>query len=176
MRKAQTIISSCEETAEGFDPRSLHTAVYGSPAEAKHTILNTLAEESRELREEYREESGDIADMFSPRWTEGSFSYRVGEHVFHYRWTNIAGEYKVTDDEVVAALDAFANSGRTGSDFAAVARRISTEMHRYCQKELWKFVKALIRAFAEGGYDERNRTARNQARILESVIETDPEF
>jgi hypothetical protein len=176
MRKELIIVSSCEETQEGFDPKSLSTATYESPAQAKETILNTLRAESSELGEEYGVLSGDIADMFSTRWNGGAFSYRIGGHEYHYRWTRIPGEYKVTDDELVKALDAFGNSNRSRADYGRVARRISSETHRYIQNELWKFVKELIRAFAEGGCDERNRTARNQARILESVIETDPEF
>lgn len=176
MRNELIIVSSCEETPEGFDPKSLSNATYDSPSRAKETILNSLRAESSEIGEEYCALSGDIADMYNTRWNGGAFSYRIGGHEYHYRWTRIPGEYQVSDDELVKALDAFGNSNRSCSDYERVARRISSEMHRYIQNELWKFIRKLIQAFAEGGFDTRNRAARNQARALQSVIDTDPEF
>lgn len=168
MKKEQTIISWAEENSEGFDPDSLTVHEFGSRAETKDFIVNTLAAEAEELGACVRPLSGDVMDMW--KYKEGSFSFGIGDHTHYIHFLNIPGEYRVTDDEVVSALDSFCNSGRSGQDYRAVAERISTEMHRHCQNELWKFVKQLIRAFAGGRYDDRNAAAHDEASAIQGYI------
>lgn len=106
-----------------------------------------------------------LRDIVTKKEGEGDWKLSGGQFttVYHVCWKTIPGEYNVTDDEVYQCLDAFVNSSRGASDYKAMAQRISESMHRYCQNELWKFVKALIGHFAEGRYDERNKTAHTQA-------------
>lgn len=170
MKKEQTIISWAEEIAGEFDPESLTIHESGSRAEAKDFIVNTLTAEAKELGTYVHPLSGDVMDMWKQK--EGSFSYRIGSHIYHIRFLNVPGEYGVSDDEAVATIEAFCNCCRSGEDYKRVAERISAEMHRHCQNELWKFVKQLIRAFAMGRYDERNETASNEAGAVHGYIVT----
>lgn len=174
MKREQTLISWCEENDQGFDECSLTVHTFGSRAEAKDFILRNLEAESRELDTPLKSESGDIQDMWNR--DEGSFSYRIGDHVYHVHFLNEKGEYNVSDDELFAALDAYANSGRSGSEFERMAKRISVTMHRYVQNELWRFVKHVIHAFACGGSDTRNRTAQRQASAIQTFMEGSGEF
>lgn len=169
MRKEQTIIGWAEENCEGLDEHSLQVSTFDSRAEAQDYIIRNLNEESKELDTPLEEESGSVKDLW--RSKEGTFSYRVGDHVYHISFLNVGAEYKVSDDEVFSALDAYANSNRSHLDYSGLAARISASMHRYVQNELWKFVKHLIRAFAAGGSDERNRTASRQAALLAKYMD-----
>lgn len=168
MKKEHTIISWAEEIAGEFDPESLTIHESGSRAEAKDFIVKTLTAEAEKRGTYVHPLSGDVMDMWKQK--EGSFSYRIGSHIYHIRFLNVPGEYGVSDDEAVATLEAFCNSGRSGQDYRTVAERISAEMHRHCQNELWKFVKQLIRAFAGGRYDDRNATAHDEASAIQGYI------
>lgn len=103
----------------------------------------------------------------------GQLDFSILGNKYNVAWLNIEGNHHVTDDEVQACLDAFVNSSRTASEYAQVAQSIAKTMHRYCQAELWKFVKALIAAFAQAPYDDRNRSAHHQAERLQAFIETE---
>lgn len=106
----------------------------------------------------------------------GEQSFYILANHYHIAWLNIEAAYNVTNEEVQAVLDAFVNSNRSTAEYKAVAKNISATMHRYCQNELWKFIKALIEAFALGGHDVRNKTAANQALELQNVIENNNAF
>jgi hypothetical protein len=107
---------------------------------------------------------------------EGQQDFDILANHYHVAWLNIDGCSSVTNEEMQSALDGFVNSGRTKTEYAQVAESISRNMHRYCQNELWKFVKEIIRAFALGPHDERNKTAANQALELQGFIENSNEF
>ena len=168
MRKEQTIISWAETTPDGFDPDSHDVNEFGSRAEAKDFIVKTLAAKAEAIGTHVRPLSGDIMDMWNRK--EGSFSFGVGDHTCHVHFLNVPGEYHITDDEIFSALDAFCNSGRSEKNFRDVAERITAEMHRHCQNELWKFVKHLIRAFSMGRFDERNAVAHDEASAIQGYI------
>lgn len=106
----------------------------------------------------------------------GEQDFDILANHYHVAWLNIDGCSSVTNEEIQSALDGFVNSGRTKTEYAQVAESISRNMHRYCQNELWKFVKEIIRAFAHGPHDERNKTAANQALELQGFIENSNEF
>lgn len=111
---------------------------------------------------------GNIRDLWDKR--EGTLTYVLADREYHVRFVVKPAIYSVTDDEVVTVLDSFANSGRSPYVYQDVAKKISVNMHRYCQNELWKFVKAIIRAFAEGRCDERNAVAKEQATAVQDFI------
>lgn len=106
----------------------------------------------------------------------GEQGFDILANHYHIAWLKIDGCSSVTNEEVQSALDGFVNSGRTKTEYAQVAESISRNMHRYCQNELWKFIKEIIKAFAHGPYDERNKTAANQALELQGFIENSNEF
>lgn len=106
----------------------------------------------------------------------GEQDFDILANHYHVAWLNIDGCSSVTNEEMQSALDGFVNSGRTTTEYAQVAESISLNMHRYCQNELWKFVKEIIKAFALGPHDERNKTAADQALQLQGFIENSNEF
>lgn len=106
----------------------------------------------------------------------GEQGFDILANHYHVAWLNIKGCSSVSNEEMQSALDGFVNSGRTRTEYAQVAESISRNMHRYCQNELWKFVKEIIKAFAVGRHDERNKTARDQALELQCFIENSNEF
>lgn len=106
----------------------------------------------------------------------GEQGFDILANHYHVAWLNIHGCSYVTSEEMQSALDGFVNSSRTKTEYAQVAESISQNMHRYCQNELWKFVKEIIRAFAHGPRDDRNKTAANQALELQGFIENSKEF
>ena len=168
MKEAITIVAMSRENGAGeFD--GLTSNVYDSPADAKKGILDILKEEADYSKEDIVLRAGDTKDLFNEK--EGTLDYTVGGYTFHFHFLNVPGEYNVSDQEVVKALDAFCNSNRSQKDYERVAQGISLNMHRYIQNELWKFIKHLIKAFAAGGYDPRNRTAHNQAQDIELFME-----
>lgn len=169
MRNQQTIISWAEENGAGFDPESLNAHTFDSPAGAKEFIMRNLEAESRDLNAEIERGTGNIQDMFSRK--EGSFSFRVGDHEYHVHFLNVPPEYKVSDDELFSTLEAYCNSGRTPSALGAMASRIAEQMHRAMQAELWKFIKALIRAIAGHRFDSRNQTAWREAKGIAAFMD-----
>lgn len=169
MKKPTVIISIAEVVCGILESQQCHA--FDTPNEAKDFITNNLNAESKELDTPIKADSGDINTLFK-NVHEGNFSFSIGDHEYHIAFLKDKGEYNVTDDELVEALDAFCNSNRTGTDFLRVARRISDNMHRYCQNELWKFIKALIRTFASGRYDDRNATAHDQAGAITAFMDS----
>lgn len=168
MKEAITIVAMSRENGAGeFD--GLTSNVYATPAEAMKGILAILEEEAKYSKEDIVLRSGSRKGLFNEK--EGTLDYTVGGYTFHFHFLNVPGEYNVSDQEVVKALDAFCNSNRSQKDFERVAQGISLNMHRYIQNELWKFVKHLVRAFAVGRYDQRNRTAHDQAQDIELFME-----
>lgn len=161
MKKPQTILTLTEIVSGIIEYSS--TEIYESPAEAKRSILSYIENEGKELHNEPRLTSGRLDDLFSTNQTKGTISYEVGEHEYLFTWCKTPGEYNVTNEELVSVLEAFCNTSRTLSDFEYVATLISQKMHRYCQNELWKFVKAIIRVFANANFDKRNKVAHDQA-------------
>lgn len=119
-----------------------------------------------------------LRDIVTKKEGEGDWNLSGGPTTvfYHVSWQTISGEYNVTDDEVYQYLDAFVNSSRRASDYKAMAQRITESMHRYCQNELWKFVKEIITAFAQGGFDDRNKTAHRQAGDILEFMETSKNF
>lgn len=106
----------------------------------------------------------------------GEQGFDILANHYHIAWLNIEGCSSVSNEEMQSALDGFVNSSRTASEYAQVAESISKTMHRYCQNELWKFVKEIIKAFAHGPHDDRNKTAANQALELQGFIENNKDF
>jgi len=175
MRKELIIVSSCEETSEGFDNESLSVNTFETAHDAKTLILNTLKEESSELNDKLIKDSGDITDLFSSR-KEGYFSYRIGDHYYHFKWMKASADYNVTEDEMYETLEAYCNSSRDHSEYMRLAERISVNMHRYVQNQLWKLIKHIIRTFAMGRYDERNKVAHDQAEAIVTFMNKDNNF
>lgn len=106
----------------------------------------------------------------------GEQGFDILANHYHVAWLNIEGCSSVSNEEMQSALEGFVNSGRTKMEYAQVAESISQNMHRYCQNELWKFIKEIIKAFAHGPHDERNKTAADQALELQGFIENSKEF
>lgn len=106
----------------------------------------------------------------------GEQGFDILANHYHVAWLKIEGCSSVTNEEVQSALEGFVNSSRTRTEYAQVAESISKNMHRYCQNELWKFIKEIIRAFALGPHDDRNKTAANQALELQGFIENNKDF
>ena len=172
MKKEQIIISMSRENADGFD--GLTSNVYPSPSDTRQGILDMLRPDEEHCGAQAVLRSGDPGDIF--RRKEGVLEYTLGDIVFHFHFLKTDAEYKVSDDEFFSALEGYANSNRSQKDFADMAARISGTMHRYIQNELWKFVRQIIRAFAFGRCDQRNRTAMNQALEIQTFIDNNPEF
>ena len=168
MKKASIIISMAEVTCGILESQQCHT--FDTPAEAKAFILRNLEAESSELDTPLEKDSGDIMSMFR-QVTEGNFSYTVGDHEYHIAFLKVPGEYNVSDDEMANTLEAFVNTGRSVRQYEKMAGNISLNMHRACQNELWRFVKAIIRAFANGRYDRRNETAHDQAELVAGFMD-----
>lgn len=103
--------------------------------------------------------------------SSGQTRFFIGPDTYAVVWQTIPAEYNVSDEEIYGALDAYCNSCRSPKDFQQMAEKISANMHRYCQNELWKLIKAIIRAFAQGRYDDRNKTAHHQAQDIETFME-----
>lgn len=173
MKKNQIIISITELSCGAFDAQQIHT--FEEPHQAKTFIDDKLKEDLELARKsietlELKAIEGNIRDMWNSA-REGSFSYAIGNHEYKISYLKVSGDHSVSDEEIVSALDGFVNSGRSNYDYKKVAEEISMNMHRYCQNELWKFVKQIIRAFASGAYDDRNKTAHNQAQNIEAFME-----
>lgn len=101
----------------------------------------------------------------------GNQTFNILANRYDISWRTIPAEYNVSDDELFDCLQAYVNSSRGASHYKAMAERIADTMHRYCQNELWKFVKALINAFAAANYDDRNKTAHTQAGDLSAYMD-----
>ena len=141
---------------------------------AKAYILNMLKTDAREL------DAPDVPDWetslkeffrkFYATSGAGSIDTGFSGHEYEISFKIVPAEYRVSDDEFYTSLDSYCNSGRTYTDFRNMAERISGSMHRYCQNELWKFIKKIIAVFASGPYDERNEAAHNQAQEADAVV------
>ena len=167
MKNAQTIISLTTLSCGQFSAQQVHT--FDSPANTLAFVRKFLKDELDIARKSTPEldsvlSEGDPMHMWNSK--EGSFGYDIGTNGYRFAYLNTQPEYKVSDKEAATVLERFANSGRSTADYRRVAESVSSGMHRYCQNELWKFVKALIRAFATGGFDLRNRTAHDEAQDI----------
>lgn len=169
MREKKIILSFYEETPDGVEPSSLGCECFAEPHEAKAFIERNMRAEAEDLMEKAILENGDPTRMWIPG--NGQLRYKIGDHSYVYAWRHIPGDGNVTDDELVSVLESYVNSNRSHKEYETVARRMVTEMHRYCQNELWKLVKHIIGAIAAGGWDDRNRTARSQAEEIQTFME-----
>lgn len=169
MREKKIILSFYEETPDGVEPSSLGCECFAEPHEAKAFIERNMRAEAEDLMEKAILESGDPTRMWIPG--NGQLRYKIGDHLYVYAWRHIPGDGNVTDDELISVLESYVNSNRSHKEYETVARRMVTEMHRYCQNELWKLVKHIIGAIAAGEWDDRNRTARSQAADIQAFIE-----
>lgn len=86
------------------------------------------------------------------------------------------------DQKFADAFDEFVNGRMSNPNKVAEAL---TQKHRYCQNEMWKvcraFMKELANAYVNGRYDDRNKTACEQAAVAYGEITMrelyyDPEF
>lgn len=173
MKKASIIISRTETACGVFESQQCHC--FDNPAGAKASVLRYLEDESHQLGIPSEKGSGDIMSLFGHD-KEGNFSYTIGDHEFHFAFLRTDADYSVDDEELTRVLEAFCNTGRTGTDYLNAARTVSTKMHRYCQNELWKFVRKIIEAFADGPHDERNHTAWDQAGEIQEFILNNNKF
>ena len=174
MRKEQIIISITETSCGAIDAHQVHA--FDSPADAKAFVHKKLDEDLALARKsipelEVKATGGDERAMWNR--DEGEYSFAISTHGYFIAFLRQPAEYNVTVDETVSCLDAFCNAGRTGTDYRRTAETISSTMHRYVQSELWKFAKCLIRAFASGRFDERNRTAHDQAQAIVTFMDED---
>ena len=149
--------------------------VYQDANAAKIDILKTLRIEAHELdAENYEPEKESAMQEFLKKMfaSSGTASVETGwhEHSYELSFRIIPAEYRVSDDEFYLAMDAYCNSSRSATDFKNMAERIATNMHRYCQSELWKFFKKVVSAFASHSYDERNETAHNEAQNIDMLL------
>lgn len=178
MKQEQTIISIVRVSAPyHVDVHEIHS--FPSRATAKEYIEARLESDRKAINKDSNipepgltiiRTEGNVRDMWNAK--SGTFRAEIGAHRYHFAFLNVPAEYQVSDDELVSALDAFSNSTRSHEDYKTVAERISRDMHRYVQNQLWKFLKQLIRAFAAGGHDQRNQTAWNQAGLIHEFMET----
>lgn len=172
MRQSQVIISITETSCGALDAHQVHS--FAAPAEALRYIEGKLQEDLALARKsipslDVIKTGGNPRDMWSRK--EGTFSYEIGTHGYSVAFLCLAAQYNVSDDEVFSTLDAYCNSNRSHADYKRFAQRIADNMHRYVQGELWKFVKHLVRAFACARYDERNKTAHEQAADVSFYME-----
>lgn len=172
MNNPKTILT-LTEIVEGIVEYS-QTEVLDSPGAARESVQSYIEREEAELGMNAHLMKGSTMDLFQQPagGRRGTILFSMGGHEYLFTWYNMPGEYKVTDDEFVSVLESFCNSSRSNADFQKVAETISTKMHRYCQNELWKFIKAIIRVFATARYDERNKTAHTQAGDILEFMET----
>lgn len=152
------------------------TREFPSPAMAKQYISSTLLEEkskasaSGSVQEIETLGETDIQSMFGQA-LEGTFSYKIGPVLYHYSFLKTQSEYEVSDEEILNTLEAFCNTGRTGESYRKAAEQISNNMHRYVQTQLWRFVKEIIRAFAQMRTDLRNKNTANEAADIAQYME-----
>lgn len=169
MKEPKIIISYVEFSNGELEGNSCHQ--FDGPSQAKEFILRNLEAESTELETPLRKGQGDIQNMFRSSIREGNFSYTVGDHEYHISFYKTDGEYSVSDDELIKTLEAYCNTGRSAGDYREAAGKLTRTMHRYVQSQLWKLIKALIRAFSTMNVDERNKTAAQQAAELAAAME-----
>lgn len=173
MKKNQIIICITELSSGEFDAQQIFEfeAPYQAWNHINEKLKNDLAIGRKSIPElDIVFSEGNYKDM----WTkpEGNFAISIGTHDYKVAFLNVYGESRVGDDEMVRALEGFTNSSRTGTDYKNVAESAVLNIHRYCQSQLWRFIKKLIEAIAKGGYDDRNRTAHDEAGDILEFMET----
>lgn len=182
MRNTQTILSITKIEPAHKPRTSLLT--FKQAHEAKAHLDAYFTSEKQHLAKQI-EASADAVPLIPKENTyrqriitqqSGEQSFDILANHYHVAWLKIEGDHHVNDEELQSCLDGYVNSCRTASEYATIAESITKTMHRYCQNELWKLVKAIIKAFAHGGHDNRNKTAANQALELQTFIENNPEF
>lgn len=175
MKQPRITLSIVQLSDETYDNTVIRT--YGSAWEALDDVKEFLKAEQGTLSGIHSMQFviatkyGNLTDI-AGKAASGTFGIAIGPKEYHFQFVKEAGEYTVTDDEMYHALEGYINSCRDRSDYAKLAGRICVDMHRYCQAQLWKFVKELIAAFARGRYDERNKAARDQACDILGLMET----
>lgn len=170
MKKSQTLLSVTVLDCGQFDSSQVHS--FEDRNKAKSFILAFLSKESKATGETPVSHDGGTVRLWEDK--EGTFSYSVGTNTYVFSFLNEPGSGAVSDNEVLSVLDSYVNSDRPYSEYEKTAQLISENMHRYCQNNLWKFIKQIIRAFASGLYDDRNKTAHHQAGdVLEFMEQND---
>lgn len=157
----------------------IHT--FAEPHLAKEYLDNYLLAEKMLIAERLGKKPEDILLIPAEQTVRrriveeqsGEQTFNILANRYDISWRTLPAQYNVSDEEFKSTLDAYVNSNRGVSDYQKMAEDISATMHRYCQNELWKFVKALIRAFAQGRWDERNKTAHDQAADLAAFLEAE---
>ena len=164
MKKNQIIIGITDISCGEFDGQQVFE--FEEPRQAWDHINERLKEDLVIAKRTYPElEIVATQGSYRQMWDkpEGNFAFSIGSHEYQIAFLKVSGESRVGDDEMVRALEGFTNSSRTGTDYKRVAESAVLNIHRYCQSQLWRFIKKLIEAIAKGGYDDRNRTAHDEA-------------
>lgn len=173
MKKNQIIICITELSCGEFDCQQV--SEFEAPYQAWNHIESKLKEDLELGRKSIPEldivpTEGTHRMMWDKK--EGNFAFAIGSHDYKIAFLNVYGESRVSDEEMVRALEGFTNSSRTGTDYKNVAETATRTIHRYCQSQLWRFIKKLIEAIAKGGFDDRNRTAHDEAGDILEFMET----
>jgi hypothetical protein len=176
MREAQFIIAvSRSYIFDGSRTIENFIEIHPAPTKARASAEAYLAKNRERINAECGAElpilleEGAWTDLFSKK--EGTLRLSIGAETVHITFKADSGEYGVSDDEMIRALDGFVNSSRSGGSYKEVADQIPQRLHRYCQNELWKFVKKIIASLAAAGYDTRNRSAHEQAALTQAFLE-----
>lgn len=170
MKEPITIISMSQLNCNQPDGETIRT--FTNPNEACRYVTEYLQKELDILKKTsgttdicIKMKENSCTDMLNHRATskEGTFAYTIGTNEYRFAYLTIPGEYEVSDHELLLTLEAYLNTGRSSTEYRDFAKKMSEEMHRYLQNNLWKLIKNLIWQFANGRYDERNQTAHDQA-------------
>lgn len=153
-----------------------NTTVHDTPAGACAAVTKLFEKERIKLSTEQKEEffspdnePFDLKDIYTKN--KGYFWAAFNGLIYRFQFVTIEAEYSADANEVYSALDGYLNSTRGGTEYKKLSELIVRNMHRYVQSNLWKFIKHLIRAIAEGGYDERNETAHTEAGQVKDFLE-----
>lgn len=171
MRDSQVIISVTTLRSGWFDSTTLLRK--DTPGQVQRFILDRTEQERIYLNTALgvhphedgalraRLTEGDLKDVLTK--CEGTLRYSLGPDELVFSFLADCGEYQVSDSEMARTLEAFCNTGRTSQDYARAAEAVTAGTHRAILAELWRFIKALVKAFARSEHDLRNRTAVSQA-------------
>lgn len=176
MRNAQFIIAiSHNYIFDGSKTIENFIEIHPGPAQARASAEAYLAKNRERINAECGGElavlleEGAWTDLFSKK--EGTLRLSIGSETVHITFKADSGEYGVSDDEMIRTLEGFVNSSRSNGSYKEVADQIPHRLHRYCQNELWKFIKKIIASLASAGYDTRNRSAHEQAELTQAFLE-----
>ncbi len=172
MKKEQYVLVIIKITnASGEENNScntVHTETCQDKGEVRRAINKYLENETKgtklPLAPAFDGQTRTIEEIFLRN--EGNFA--MGNETVQYQFIlqYSPGEYFANEDEVFNALDGFLNSTRGNKEYTKLAELITTQMHRYTQASLWRFIKVLIKTIAKTGYDARNEGAVREANIV----------